>query len=194
MKETADGAGPVVCTVILSSRASLMVGSATQDKVISGKAIEVAVGIVVAVGIMVAVGVAVLVGVLVAVIVAVGVWVGVAVALGVGVATGVIVLVAVAATVGVARGAVAVGVGGRVAAAVGAVLIRVGVNVGTTVGDEAPPWVMTGRKSVNARCNAPSACPGIDSAEWAGKNDQWVARASRPTNTKITTCFMKNLS
>lgn len=178
LKEAADGAGAVVCTVILSSRASLMVGSATQDKVISGKAMEVAVGITVAVGVVVAVAVAVAVGVLVPVFVAVGVWIGVGVVLG----------------VGVARGAVAVAVGGKVAAAVGAVLIKVGVNVGTTVGDEAPPCVMTGKKSVNARCDAPSACPGIDSAEWAGKNDHLVAMARRPTNTKIATRFMKNLS
>jgi hypothetical protein len=133
-------------------------------------------------------------GVLVAVFVAVGVWIGVAVALGVGVATGVVVLVAVATAVGVARGAVAVAVGGKVAAAVGAVLIRVGVTVGTTVGDDAPPWEITGKKRVNARCNAPSACSGIDSAEWAGKNGHWVVMARRQTNTKTAMRFIKNLS
>jgi hypothetical protein len=147
-----------------------------------------------AVGVLVAVALAG--GVLVAVFVAVGVWLGVAVALGVGVATGVVVLVAVAAGVDVARGAVAVAVavGGKVAAAVGAVLIRVGVNVGTTVGADAPPLEMTGKKRVNARCNAPSACSGIDSAEWAGKNGHWVVMARRQTNTKTAMRFIKNLS
>lgn len=154
----------------------------------SGKLIDVGC----AVGVLVAVALAG--GVLVAVFVAVGVWIGVAVVLGVGVATGVVVLVAVATAVGVARGAVAVGVGGRVAAAVGAVLMRVGVNVGTVVGDEAPPWVMTGKKSVNARLAAPSASPGLVSAECAGTNDHLIAMATRPTSTEIAMRFIKNLS
>ena len=84
--------------------------------------------------------------------------------------------------------------GGKVAAAVGAVLIRVGVNVGTTVGADAPPWEITGKKRVNARPTGSLACPGIDSAERAGKNDDWVAKARRPTNTKTAMRFIKNLS
>lgn len=161
LNEAVDGAGDTVCTVILSRRALLLAGSAAQDKVISGNGIEVAVGTVVAVG----VGVAVPVGDGVAVFVAVGVWVGVGVVLGIGV------LVAVGAAVGVARGAMPVAVGVSVGAAVGAVLTNVGVNVGTKVGDDVPPWEMTGKKSVKTEPDAPSTCPGLVSAEYAGKSD-----------------------
>lgn len=113
VKEAAAGAGLTGWTVILSSLELLVAGSAAQEKVRSGKGIEVGIGVECAV--------------LVGVAVPVGVWVAVAVWDAVGVTTGVV-AVAVLTPVGVA---VAVSV------AVGAVGTKVGVAV--VAGVEPPP-------------------------------------------------------
>lgn len=177
MKEAAAGAWLAGWTVILSSLALLIVGSAVHEKVRSGNGIDVGV----LVGVCVLVGVTVLVGVPVAVCVGVGVWDAVGVAVGLAVAVAVAVLVKVGVVVPVAV-AVAVDEGVAVLVAVGVVVItgsRVGVGIVWVGGGDAPaPLRMRGRKS----SNMPN---GVSSSLSSVRTCECTVEAGNPVNKKI---------